>query len=60
MPAFTHFIRRFGKRVGIARVENDVGAGFGQGDRDGAAEAAAAAGDEGALSNQAELIEHRH
>ena len=59
-PALPHLVGGFCKRLRIARVQHDVGAGLGRGKRDHPPEAAAAAGDEQALAVQPESIEHVH
>src|SRR5262249_4262039 len=59
-PALAYFGRGLSQCVGVTGVEDDVGARFRQGECYGAAEAAAAAGNESALSDQAEFIKHGH
>ena len=43
-----------GRAAHVAQAEGDVGAGVGQGDRDGAAESAGSSGDEGDLAGEIE------
>ena len=58
--ALAHLVGGSGERFGIARDEHDVGARLRGGERDRAAEAAAAAGDQNALAVQPEAVEHSH
>jgi len=44
----------------VAQTESDVGAGVGQGERDGAAESAGSSGDEGNLAGEIETGKLRH
>ena len=46
--------------IGVPKPEGDVGAGIGERQRDGAAEAAGGAGDEGGLSAEIEAGQFRH
>src|SRR5262249_47447281 len=59
-PARSYLVRRLGQRVRVARVQHDIGACLRRCQRDGPADAAAAARNEQAPAVEAEPIEHVH